>query len=72
MLWVKHCVTLRITPLMADISAKGGPNQYSEFKDFLDTKLPIFKEAKEPLQADKWQNILEQKFHLLRVIVGIS
>jgi hypothetical protein len=38
----------------------------------LDTKLPIFKEAKEPLQADKWQNILEQKFHLLRVIVGIS
>ena len=25
------------------------PNQYSEFKDFLDTKPPIFKEAEEPL-----------------------
>ena len=27
------------------------PNQYSDFKDFLDTKPPIFKEAEEPLQA---------------------
>jgi hypothetical protein len=26
-------------------------NQYSDFKDFLGTKPPIFKEAKEPLQA---------------------
>ena len=25
------------------------PNQYSTFKDFLETKLPIFKEAEEPL-----------------------
>ena len=25
------------------------PNQYSSFKDFLDTKPPIFKVAKEPL-----------------------
>ena len=25
------------------------PNQYSSFKDFLDTKTPIFKVAKEPL-----------------------
>ena len=25
------------------------PNQFSNFKDFLDTKPPIFKEAKEPL-----------------------
>jgi hypothetical protein len=25
------------------------PNQYSDFKDFLDTKPPIFKEAEEPL-----------------------
>ena len=24
-------------------------NQYSDFKDFLDTKPPVFKEAKEPL-----------------------
>jgi len=33
----------------------------------LDTKLPIFKEAKEPLQADEWLNTIEQKFCLLRV-----
>ena len=25
------------------------PNQYSDFKDFLDMKPPIFKEAEEPL-----------------------
>ena len=25
------------------------PNQYSSFKDFQDTKPPIFKEAEEPL-----------------------
>ena len=25
------------------------PNQFSTFKDFLDTKPPIFKEAEEPL-----------------------
>ena len=29
------------------------PNQYSTFKDFLDTKPPIFKVAKEPLQTDE-------------------
>ena len=29
------------------------PNQYSSFKDFHDTMPPIFKEAKEPLQADE-------------------
>jgi hypothetical protein len=44
------------------------PNQYSNFKDFLDTKPLIFKEAEEPLQADEWLNTIEQKFHLLRVI----
>ena len=38
------------------------PNQYSEFKDFLDTKPPIFKEAEEPLQADEWLNTIELKF----------
>ena len=43
------------------------PNQYSTFKDFLETKPPIFKEAEEPLQADEWLNTIEQKFHLLRV-----
>ena len=34
------------------------PNQYSSFKDFMDTKLPIFREAEEPLQADEWRTIL--------------
>jgi hypothetical protein len=44
------------------------PNQYSEFKDFLDTKPPLFKEVEEPLQADEWLNTIEQKFRLLRLI----
>jgi len=43
------------------------PNKYSDFKEFLDTKPPIFKKAKEPLQAEEWLNTLEQKFHLLRL-----
>ena len=43
------------------------PNQFSNFKDFLDTKPPIFKEAEEPLQVDEWLNTIEQKFRLLRV-----
>ena len=43
------------------------PNQYNTFKDFLDTKPPIFKVAEELLQADEWLNTIEQKFHLLRV-----
>ena len=43
------------------------PNQHSTFKEFLDTKPPIFEVVEEPLQADKWLNTIEQKFHLLRV-----
>jgi hypothetical protein len=43
------------------------PNQYSDFKDFPDTKPPLFKEAEEPLQANEWLNTIEQKFHLLRL-----
>jgi hypothetical protein len=43
------------------------PNQHSDFKDFLDTKPPLFKEAEEPLQADEWLNTIEQKFRLLRL-----
>ena len=39
--------------------------QYSDFKEFQDTKPPIFKEAEEPLQAEEWLNTLEHKFHLL-------
>ena len=43
-------------------------NQYSSFKDFMDTKPPVFKEALEPLEADEWINTMEQKFRLLRMI----
>jgi hypothetical protein len=48
------------------------PNQYSSFKDFMDTKPPIFREAKELLQADEWLNTIEQKFKLLRVTEGMK
>jgi hypothetical protein len=43
-------------------------NQYSSFKDFMDTKPPIFKEAIEPLDAEEWINTMEDKFHVLRMI----
>ena len=43
------------------------PNKHSTFKEFLDTKPPIFKVAKEPLQADEWLNTIEQKFRLLSI-----
>ena len=42
-------------------------NQYSSFKDFMDTKPPVFKEAVEPLEVDEWINTMEQKFHLLQM-----
>ena len=42
-------------------------NQYSTFKDFMDTKPPIFKEAAEQLEADDWINTMEQKFRLLQL-----
>jgi hypothetical protein len=48
------------------------PNQYSTFKDFMDTKPPIFREAEEPLQADEWLNTIEQKFHMLKVTEGMK
>jgi len=43
------------------------PNQYSGFKDFMDTKPPSFREAEEPLQAEEWLNTVEQKFRLLQL-----
>jgi hypothetical protein len=42
-------------------------NQYSNFKEFMDMRPPIFKEAAEPLEADEWINTMEQKFHVLRL-----
>ena len=58
---------------IADNTRHGQPrevhevNQYSSFKDFLDTRPPVFKEATEPLEADEWLNTMEQKFRLLRL-----
>ena len=42
-------------------------NRYSSFKDFMDTKPPVFKEATEPLEADEWINTMKQKFRLLQM-----
>ena len=42
-------------------------NQYSSFKDFMDSKPPVFKEAVEQLEADEWINTMEQLFRLLRL-----
>jgi hypothetical protein len=42
-------------------------NQYSSFKDFMDTRPPIFKEAAEPLDAEEWINTMEDKFRVLRM-----
>jgi hypothetical protein len=44
-----------------------GANQYSSFKDFMDTRPPIFKEATEPLDVEEWINTMEDKFHVLRL-----
>jgi hypothetical protein len=48
------------------------PNQYSNFKDFMDTKPPTFKEAEELLHANEWLNTIEQKFRLLRLTEGMK
>ena len=48
------------------------PNQYSSFKDFMDTKPPIFREAEELLQADEWLSMIEQRFGLLRLTEGMK
>jgi hypothetical protein len=42
-------------------------NQYSNFKDFMDTRAPIFKEATEPLDAEEWINTMKDKFRVLRL-----
>jgi hypothetical protein len=43
------------------------PAQYNNYKDFLDTEPPIFREVEEPLQADERLNTIEQKFRVLKV-----
>jgi hypothetical protein len=42
-------------------------DQYSNFKDFLDTEPSIFREAIEPLDVEEWINTIEDKFRLLRM-----
>jgi hypothetical protein len=42
-------------------------NQYSSFKDFMDTRPPIFKKAAEPLDVEDWINTMENKFRVLRM-----
>jgi hypothetical protein len=51
------------------INVHQGPEriQYSNYKYFLDTEPPTFREVEEPLQANEWLNSIEQKFHLLNV-----
>jgi hypothetical protein len=44
-----------------------GVNQYSNFKDFIDTRPPIFKKATEALDAEEWINTIEDKFRVLRL-----
>jgi len=46
--------------------------QYSSIKDFMDTKLPVFKEEVEPLEADELINTMEQKFRLLWMIEELN
>jgi hypothetical protein len=43
-------------------------NQYSSFKDFMDTKPLILKEATKPLDAEEWINTMEDKFCVLRMM----
>jgi hypothetical protein len=42
-------------------------NQYSSFKEFMDSKSPIFKEAVEPLDVKEWINTMEDMFRVLRM-----
>jgi hypothetical protein len=44
-----------------------GVNQYNNFKDFMDTRPPIFKEAIDPLDAIELINTMEDKFRVLRL-----
>jgi hypothetical protein len=42
-----------------------GPRETSYF-DFSETCPPLFVKAEEPLKADEWIRVIEQKFELLR------
>jgi hypothetical protein len=42
-----------------------GPHETS-YLDFSKTRPPLFVEAEDPLEADEWIRVIEQKFGLLR------
>ena len=42
-----------------------GPHETS-YLDFSETRLPLFIKAEDPLEADEWIRVIEQKFGLLR------
>jgi hypothetical protein len=44
-----------------------GPSETS-YLDFLETHPPLFVKAKDPLEANKWVRVIEQKFGLIRYI----
>jgi hypothetical protein len=44
-----------------------GPRETSYF-DFSETRPPLFVKAEDPLEADEWIRVIEQKFGLLRCI----
>jgi hypothetical protein len=44
-----------------------GPRETS-YLDFFETRPPLFVKAEDPLEADEWIRVIEQKFGLLRCI----
>jgi hypothetical protein len=42
-----------------------GPHETS-YLDFSETRPPLFVKAKDPLEADEWVRVIEQKFGLIR------
>jgi hypothetical protein len=44
-----------------------GPHETS-YLDFSETSPPLFVEAQDPLEADEWIRVMEQKFRLIRCI----
>jgi hypothetical protein len=42
-----------------------GPRETS-YLDFSETRPPLFVKAEDPLEADEWIRVIEQKFRLLR------
>ena len=45
---------------------RNNENDESTYIDFTDTRPPMFSKAEEPLEADDWLQIMEQKFELIR------